>query len=321
LRRRRVLHIGAAGLAAMLVDGCNGGSKQVGPGGGGSSDPPSRAASTFDPATYSPPAIAYADLKKLYSYDSKSFLDAVLTNQATTDGVLVEDLTYTNSKGLTLPAYVATNADESGRSPGVAYLPAAGSNRDAWLPELKALAKKGIVAMVAEIPYKPTGTPAEDSAMVLGAVLAARRAVDLLSRRDDTDPGRLALVGHGWGGALAQIVSALDGSRLSGVTIASSGSRLSQTMVASVQQGDPTAYLNELTKYDGARYLSVSGKRQVLLQIATQDKAVPAAQATELGAVTTGTKERKDYATDNPLTFATAVADRATFLRKVLKVK
>jgi len=327
VRRRGVLHIGVTGLAAaMLADGCGGGSSKVKPNSGGTSAAapvsPSRAAPTFDPSTYKPPKIPFSTLKKLYSYDSSSFLDAVLTDTRSGDGVGIEVITYSDTKGGTIPAYVVTPQQPPGRMPGVVFAHAAGENRDTWLPELSAIARHNVTAMVAEIPFKVTGDPNADSAMVVAAVLAQRRALDLLSRRDDTDKSRLAVVGHGWGGDLAQVLTALE-NRLSGVVLAGAGSRLSQTMFVSADVANRDAYLNALTRFDGARYVSVTGtKRSLLLQFGTQDSAVPKSQVDELVAVAAGSKTRKDYPTGDDLVKSpAAAADRLTFLRKVLRLK
>lgn len=327
MRRRGVLHIGVTGLAAaMLADGCGGGSSKAKPNGGGTSAAapvsPSRAAPTFDPSTFIPPKIPYSSLKKLYSYDSSSFLDAVLTDTRSGDGVGIEVITYSDTKGGTIPAYVVTPTSPNGRMPGVAFAHAAGEKMDAWLPELSAIARHGVTAMISDVPFKVTGDPNADSAMVTAAVLSQRRALDLLSRRDDTDKSRLAIVGHGWGGDLAAVLTALE-SRLSGVVLAGAGSRLSQTMFVSTAVPNRDAYLNALTRFDAARYVSVTGtKRSILLQFGTQDAAVPKSQVDELVAVTAGSKTRKDYPTGDDLVKSpAAAADRWAFLQKVLRVK
>jgi cephalosporin-C deacetylase-like acetyl esterase len=269
---------------------------------------------------YSPPTIPFATLKKLYTYDQSSFLDAVLTNQTRPGTVIVEDVTFSDTRGGTIPAFVVTPQSVKGRMPGIVFAPGAGQSRDTWMPELTALAKAGFTAMVTGVDYKPTEVAATDSTMVINGVLAQRRALDLLSRRDDTDPTRLAVVGHGWGGALMSVVAGLE-SRLSGVVLADVGSRFSLSMAASMKS-DQKAYLDQLTRFDGARYLSQSGKRQVLMQFGTKGQSVPAAQAAELFTVTTGVKQRKDYDTgDDLVTPAAAIADRLAFFKKVLKVK
>jgi cephalosporin-C deacetylase-like acetyl esterase len=277
---------------------------------------------SFDPSSYTPPKIPFSTLKKQYGYDSKSFLDAVLVGSPDGDGVTIEDITYSDTKGGTIPAYVVTPATVRGRMPGVVFAHAAGAGRDAWLPELTALAKQGITAMATDVPFKVTGDASADSAAVLAAILAHRRALDLLARRDDTDPSRLAFVGHGWGGAIGQVLAGLE-NRLSGVVLAATGSRLSQTMVVQTEVADRKPYLDALTRFDGARYVSVTGtKRSVLMQFGKHDSTVPASQVGELVAATVGSKQRKDYDTGADLAaFAAAGADRQAFLRKVLRLK
>src|SRR5258706_2360997 len=105
----------------MLAQGCGGGSDATRPGGGAGSATPSRVASRFDPSAYAPPAIAFDELRRLYTYDNKSFLDAVLTDERTGEGIVVEDLTFSNAKGATIPAYVATPATVKGSLPGVVF--------------------------------------------------------------------------------------------------------------------------------------------------------------------------------------------------------
>jgi len=327
VRRRGVLQFGVAGLAAMLVQGCTGGkttaggaTTTTGSGGATSAAPSSPAAPPVALPVYSPPTIPFATLKKLYSYDQSSFLDAVLTNQTRPGAVIVEDVTFSDTRGGTIPAYVVTPQSVKGRMPGIVFAPGAGQTRDTWMPELTALAAAGFTAMVTGVDYKPTENAAADSTMVVNGVLAQRRALDLLSRRDDTDPTRLAVVGHGWGGALMEIVAGLE-ARLSGVVVADVGSRFSLSMAASMKT-DPKPYLDQLTRFDGVRYLSQAGKRQVLMQFGTKGQSVPPAQAAELFTVTTGVKQRKDYDTsDDLVTPAAAVADRLVFFKKVLKVK
>jgi hypothetical protein len=93
--------------------------------------------------------------------------------------------------------------------------------------------------------------------------------------------------------------------------------------VVQTKVANRTPYLDALTRFDGARYVSVTGtKRSVLFQFGKRDATVPASQVAELVATTVGAKQRKDYDTgDDLVTFAAAAADRQTFLRKVLRVK
>lgn len=329
MRRRGVLQLGAAGLAAMLVQGCSGSKPATGGATAGTSAATSGAGVTASPSpkavtlgplpAYSPPTISFSTLKKLFSYDQSAFLSAQLTNELRPAGLKVSDLTIDNSKGDTIPVYVVTPTTPNGLQPGVLFSYDINQTRDDWLPELKALALAGFTAAVCGLDFAPTGDPTHDSQLVIRAVMAQRRALDLLQRRpDDTDRTRLAVVGHGWGGAQAQILAGLE-SRLSGVVVADCGGRWSQIMAA-IQHLDSKTYLNSLTRFDGVRYMSAPNKRKVLLQFGSQAHLVPSAQATELVSKTTGTKQHKTYDTGDDLrTNAAAVADRLAFLKDVLK--
>ena len=165
-----------------------------------------------------------------------------------------------------------------------------------------------------------TGDPAGDSNLLINTVVAQRRGLDLLARRSDVDATRLAFLGHSWGGMQAQILTGVE-PRLSAVAVIAAGSRFSQYLASSTRTANPIAYLDALTRFDGARYVRVPGKRSMLLQFGKRDTVLPAAQFDELAELTAGAKERKDYEAGHDLIgFAPAVADRLAFLRKVLRL-
>ena len=325
--RRSVLGIGLAGGVSTFVGACGSGSTGSGSTGSTKSHGAATASSAasqkplYDAESYPPPAIALDQLKKLYVYDQKSVLGALLTNTRFDPGLRIEDLTYSGVPGTTIPLYVVAPADPKALLPGVVFAGDAGTSRDALLPEVEALSRLGIVAALAHLDFTPTGDPQGDSTLMINAVIAQRRALDLLGRRDDVDPSRLAIIGYGWGGAQAQIVAGLD-TRPLGVGVVASGGRWSRTAYRTAKAADATGYLDSLTRFDGVRYMTVAGKRQVLLQFGKQDATVSAAEANELAAATVGTKDRKDYDASHDLTAVpAAVADRAAFLRRVLRMK
>lgn len=321
MRRRGVLHIGVTGLAAMLAQGCAGGSGAARSGGGASTRAPAPTGSGFDPSAFSAPPIALDELRKLYAYDTKSFLDAALTDERAGDGVVVEDLTYSDTKGATIAAYVVTPQKFTGRLPAIVFAHPNGGTRDGWLAEAMAFARRGAIALASQVPLVATGDPTKDSALIANAVIAQRRGIDLLARRSDTDPGRIAFVGQGWGGMQAEILAGVE-PRLTGVVISAGSGRLAQYLLTLVRPADPAGYLAALTRFDGVRYLPVPAKRAVLLQFGRLDRAVPAAQVNELVELTAGVKERADYdAGAELIDVPAAVTDRLTFLRRVLRLK
>ncbi|MFB9412871.1 hypothetical protein [Dactylosporangium matsuzakiense] len=330
MRRRGVLHIGVTGLAAMLVQACSEGSSTTPPAGsgsaaGGSASPGTepQAASTFDPSGYVPPPVALAELKKLYNYDKGSTLNAQLTDKRTGDGVILEDITYSDTRGNDeIPAYVVS-ADIPGdtlRMPAIVLGTGPDGDRDKLLAEATAIAKMKALVMVPSLPIKPTGDPVADAKVMANAVVAQRRAFDLLIRRSDADGSRVGYAGHHSGAALGAVLLGLE-SRITGAVLASGTGRFSRWMVKQKVPADWHAYLDSLSRFDAGPYVAASGKRSVLLQFGQQDTVVPEAERAELAAAVAGAKQRKDYPTGHDLTsFAAATADRAAFLKQVLRL-
>lgn len=331
MRRRGVLHIGVTGLAAMLVQACSEGSTTTPGAGSGSaaSGPPAsgadpRAGSTFDPSGYVPPAVPIAELKKLYNYDKSATLNAQLTDRRTGDGVILEDITYSDTRGNdAIPAYVVS-ADIPGdtlRMPAIVFGTGPDGDRDALLAEATALARLRTLVMIASVPIKPTADPVADARTVANAVVAQRRAFDVLVRRSDCDPSRIAYAGHHSGAALGAVLLGLE-TRITGAVLAGGTSRFSRWMVKQKVPQDWHGYLDSLSRFDAGPYVAAGGKRSVLLQFGKQDTIVPAAERDELAAAVAGAKQRKDYDTGGDLAgFAAAAADRAAFLKQVLRLK
>ncbi|WP_432832523.1 alpha/beta hydrolase family protein [Dactylosporangium sp. CA-092794] len=319
------------GLAAMLVQACSEGSTTTPGTGSGSSAagsrPPSadpQVASTFDPSGYVPAAVALSELKKLFNYDKGSSLNAQLTDKRTGDGVILEDITYSDARGNdSLAAYVVS-ADIPGdalRMPAVVFGTGPDGNRDTLLQEAMAIARTHALVMVPSLPIKPTGDPSADAKVLANAVVAQRRAFDLLIRRSDCDGSRVGYAGHHSGAALGAVLLGLE-SRITAAVLASGTSRFSRWMVKQKVPADWHAYLDSLARFDAGPYAAAGGKRSVLLQFGKQDTVVPEAERAELTAAVAGAKQRKDYDTGHDLAgFPAATADRAAFLKQALRLQ
>ncbi|GAA2329293.1 hypothetical protein [Dactylosporangium salmoneum] len=264
-----------------------------------------------------------AELKKLYNYDKGSTLNAQLTDKRTGDGVILEDITYSDTRGNdAIPAYVLS-ADIPGdtlRMPAIVLGTGPDGDRDKLLDEATGLARMKALVMVASVPIKPTGDPIADATAMAAAVLAQRRAFDLLIRRTDCDGSRVGYAGHHSGAALGAVLLGLE-SRITAAVLASGTSRFSRWMVKQKVPADWHGYLDSLSRFDAGPYVAVGGKRPVLLQFGKQDAVVPAAERDELTAAVAGSKQRKDYDTGHDLIgFQAATADRTAFLKQALRL-
>jgi len=308
----------------MLVQACAEESKApdvkggAAPGSSGAVQPPS----TFDPSVYVPATVPITELRKLFNYDAKATLNAQLTDKRSGDGVILEDITYSDTRGREeIPAYVLGPEKFTGRLPAVVFAHGSDGNRDTLLEEAMAVARLGALVFVPQLPLKPSGDPVADSKAVADSVVALRRGFDLLIRRSDCDGSRAGFAGHSWGAVQGAVLYGID-SRITASVLTSGTSRISRWMVKRPVPADWHAYLDALSRFDAPPYVAVAGRKPVLLQFGKQDTVVPEAERAELANGVAGPKERKDYDTGHDLVaFEAARTDRVAFLRKQLRLK
>jgi dienelactone hydrolase len=273
----------------------------------------------FDLSTYRPPEFTADQLRALYRYDPGVALGATLNDRRDDAGMRVEDLSYNDGHGGQATAIVLSPSPERGRVPAVVFAHDAGADRQVWMREATKLVARGAVAVLADGTFAGTGDAARDSAVVVAAVVALRRTLDLLGRRSDVDTRRLALAGHAIGGAQALIMSAVE-TRLSAVVALAARGRLSQLLYAQSKPPEVRAYLDALTRFDGVRYLRVPAKRMLLLQFGKAG-VIPDGEIAELVQAAGSGVQRADYAgVDDLIGHPTAVTDRAAFLGRVLRL-
>ena len=90
----------------------------------------------------------------------------------------------------------------AGRHPAALFLHGSGGGRDDLIGQAAVLARHGVVTM--------TITYSSDAETYRPAVVAARRALDVLAARKDVDPKRLGVVGFSLGAQIAAIVAGDD---------------------------------------------------------------------------------------------------------------
>jgi dienelactone hydrolase len=280
---------------------------------------PSPAVTPFDPETFAPPAVSVATLRKQFGYDPKAPLHVRSGATRTQDGATIASITYEVAGGPPVPAELVVPVGQAGRHPGVVLAHGGAIDPNAFLVDAIALAHKGMVSILPDIPMTITGDPETDIAFVTRAVISERRALDILVTRSDVNASRLGFAGHSWGADLAAIMAGVE-PRLRAVVIACATSRMATDMITMARPADDTAYLAATSLLDGYRFVAMPGSRQLLIQYGTQDTTIPLPQRQELTTRAAGHKQRKDYDAGHDLiNFPAAATDRITFLTTTLR--
>ena len=244
--------------------------------------PPPRRSSTapsnsFDPDTYRPRDIPTATLLRQFAYDTAAPLELRVLDVRRVGGATVQRITYV-AAGRTVDAELVFPTAAHGPVPGVVFAHGGAPDPDAFLADALAIVKHGAVAILPDIAITMTGDAKTDIAYVVGAVIAERRALDVLAGRHDVDAHRLAFVGHSWGAELADIMAGVE-PRLAAVAIVCGWSRMSTDMLdtagRSKTDAPAQAYLAAATALDGFRYVAIPGRREILIQYGRQDPNIP----------------------------------------------
>ena len=308
---RRATWVGLITSALAVVAGACG-SQGGRPGSVGAPGPsPSATASV----TVEPSRVPPERLTDLVAYDRRRPLD-VTTRRTTSQpkaGVVVTDLTFDGGSGQPVEAYLIAPLRPPGRTlAGVVFAHGAGRDRSRFLEEAKTLARGGALALLPTVPMNMSGNAADDITAIGRAVIAQRRALDVLAARPDVDRRRLAFVGHSWGAVLGSVLAGAD-QRLAAVVIASF------TKPVSKYFGSTKQYRDEIAVFDQHRWLAMRGDRRVLLQAGRLDGWHPVDATDALYTAIAGAKQRLDYDLGHDLVEADEpVEDRREFLTQVL---
>jgi predicted peptidase len=154
------------------------------------------------------PAQTFTELRQLYAYDRSAPLDVKLTSNGARGAYTLYDIAYSLPGKQVVDGYLAV-PQARGRKPAVIWMHSSGAL--AWLGDAVLLAQCGAVSLVVNAPAGVGGGAAEGDrdAMIL-AVVALRRAVDVLEARDDVDPQRIAIAGHSFGAMMSAVAASVD---------------------------------------------------------------------------------------------------------------
>lgn len=267
----------------------------------------------------------FTELKQLYDYDRAAPLELKLQEKASRNGYTLYDVSYSLPKNQRTDGYLVVPQGR-GRKPAVIWMHSSGAL--AWLGDAILLAQSGAVSLIINAPGSVGGgTPEGDRDAMISAVVALRRATDLLEAREDVDPRRIALVGHSFGAMMTAVTASIDprfaaavfevGLLGMSIHIATSPHPWAQGVRKELGPG-LTHYLEVISVVDAAHYIGHAPAIPKLFQSAWYDPGVPHDDSVKFYEAATGPKELKWYDTAHDIDDIAAVADRARFLAKAL---
>lgn len=257
-------------------------------------------------------------------------LDVQVLSSADRAGTHVVELTYAGAPGKAPVRATRVRPPEgTPRGPAVLWVHWLGepatTNRTEFLDEAVQLGQRGVVSLLVDALWSEPDwyrkrTMDEDPAAFTAQVVSLRRGLDLLAQESGVDPGKLAVVGHDFGGMTGLLAAAADGRPRCHVLLALTP-RFEHWMFYDPKKRptDEQDYRRKLAALDPIDALpAVEGP--ILVQMAKEDFYVPPDQIEAWREALRGKGELRTYATSHGMEGAQVVADRQEFLRKVLGI-
>ena len=268
----------------------------------------------------------FAAQAALFNYDSTIPLGVKEAGAQRVGGATVRDITFNALSGADVKAYVIQPGGK-GPFPGVLWVHWLGepetTNRREFLKEAAALASRGIAsvlvdAMWAEPDFYGKRNPEHDYDNTIRQVISLRRGMDLLLAQSGVDPGRVAFVGHDYGGMFGMLMAGIDPRAKTYVYVAVVPS-LSDWAFFGAQPRSKTEYLRRNAVFELTDYLRQVKNATTLLQFGSRDVYVARA-STGVVAAAARTRDRKFYEAGHDMNLPQIVEDRDAWLLKELGV-
>ena len=263
----------------------------------------------------------------LFDYDRDAPLDIRTLDTVTRDGAVLRDITFADSRGKPVKAYVVRPAAPTAHSlAGILYVHWLGNpsttNRTEFLHEAVALADRGIVsvlidAMWAQPQWYQNRVPEEDFDQSVSQIKTLRRALDLLLAERGIDRDRIAFVGHDFGAMYGAVMGAVDRRPSSYVLIAGTP-HFADWFLFARQPANPDAYRAQLASLDPIHFVGQLTPAPVFFQFAANDDYVTPEAAAQFYAAARPRKQSATYNARHDMQDADAAADRIAWLLRTL---
>jgi dienelactone hydrolase len=261
-----------------------------------------------------------------FAYDAKAPIDLRDEAPAQKRGeVTVRDVSFAaTTEGARTRAYLVLPRDAAASSGAlwVHWLGEKASNRDEFLGDAVELAGSGTVSLLVDAQWSAphwftTRTTDTDYDASIRQVKDLRRALDVLLGQKGVDKGRIAYIGHDFGGMYGSILAAVD-PRPQTLVILAVTTKLSDWFLLGAPPKSKPDYVAKMAPIEPLPYLAKAKPGAVFFQFAKTDEYVTKEHADEYVAAarpTSGEKKVMTYDADHDLDVPAAHTDRLAWLR------
>lgn len=282
---------------------------------------------------------SFSEIAHNFDYDRAAPLDMQETAVRHFASYAVHEISYASPRGGRVPASLVIPASD-GPFPVILFghWMKDGSpmkNRSEFLGEAELLARSGAISILIDAPLVRPGAvqdkdllSAQDSFVTQQQVIDFRRAIDLLLSRRDTDPTRIAYLGHSFDAKVGAILAGVEKRISSFVLMAGScgdeyyvfhsGAPGTAEMRKALGEDKVREYFRKYAWADPENMVGHSSPAAVFLQFASQDG--PPSYAQHCEEIFGEPKRMQIYQTSHALN-AEARRDRVLWLVKRLKLK
>jgi cephalosporin-C deacetylase-like acetyl esterase len=268
----------------------------------------------------------------MFEYDQSAALDIQEVSREPRGSVTVEDISFAvPGSERRVGAYLVTPPGP-GSFAGTLYVhwyepPNPTSNRTQFLEEAVRMAEQGVVSLLVDTMWSPhewyvQRDLADDYEASTHQVIELRRALDVLLAQPGVDPGRVALVGHDFGGMFGAIVAGWD-DRVQSYNIIAATPRFKEWYLfgAKLEGEELDAYVRRISELDPVTHIARAKNSAFFFQFGRTDRFVPEDKALELYEAAPGPKQIAWYDTDHEIEAPQAQEDRAAWLSERLRLQ
>jgi cephalosporin-C deacetylase-like acetyl esterase len=267
---------------------------------------------------------------ELSAYDPKIALNYQEKLFEERDGVRIFDASYAGIDGERIDLYLVVPPGR-GRFAGIIFQHGSEQSRLTYLAEAVLLAKAGAMSVITDVKF-PETNPAkleEFRKDYIKMMFNMRRAVDLLTSREDIDKNRIGFVGHSYGAMIGGVFAAID-KRINTFVLLGSLSRLTDHLRSSswwqsfrevIPKDKFEEFLANMKPLDPTEFISRSAPAQMFFQCASYDEVIPRDSCQGLYQAAGDPKQIKWYASKHDFQDFDAGIDRIKWLQRALRLR